>query len=73
MPKQNFENAMKRLEDIVRELESGEVSLEDSLKRFEEGIKLSRLCSKKLDAIEKKISILLQDEEKEVDEDTLES
>ncbi|MBE9551609.1 MAG: exodeoxyribonuclease VII small subunit [Desulfobacteria bacterium] len=73
MPKQNFENAMKRLEDIVRELESGEVSLEDSLKRFEEGIKLSRLCSKKLDAIEKKVSILLQDEEKEVDEDTLES
>lgn len=64
---------MKRLEDIVRELESGEVSLEDSLKRFEEGIKLSRLCSKKLDAIEKKVSILLQDEEKEVDEDTLES
>jgi exodeoxyribonuclease VII small subunit len=73
MPKQNFENAMKRLEDIVRELESGEVSLEDSLKRFEEGIKLSRLCSKKLDAIEKKVSILLQDEEKEVDEETLES
>jgi exodeoxyribonuclease VII small subunit len=73
MPKQNFENAMKRLEDIVRELESGEVSLEESLKRFEEGIKLSRLCSKKLDAIEKKVSILLQDEEKEVNEDTLES
>lgn len=73
MPKQNFENAMKRLEDIVRELESGEVSLEDSLKRFEEGIKLSRLCSKKLDAIDKKVSILLQDEEKEVDEETLES
>ena len=71
MPKQNFETAMKRLEDIVRELEAGELSLEDSLKRFEEGIKLSRLCSNKLDAIEKKVSILVRDEEKEIDEERL--
>ncbi len=67
MAKQKFETSMKRLEDIVRELETGELSLEDSLKKFEEGIKLSRFCSNKLDEIEKKVSILVQSEEKEVD------
>jgi exodeoxyribonuclease VII small subunit len=65
--KQKFETSMKRLEDIVKELETGELSLEDSLKKFEEGIKLSRFCSNKLDEIEKKVSILVQSEEKEVD------
>ncbi|MFH1673102.1 MAG: exodeoxyribonuclease VII small subunit [Pseudomonadota bacterium] len=67
MAKQKFETSMKRLEDIVKELETGELSLEDSLKKFEEGIKLSRFCSNKLDEIEKKVSILVQSEEKEVD------
>ena len=67
MAKQKFETSMKRLEDIVRELETGELSLEESLKKFEEGIKLSRFCSNKLDEIEKKVSILVQSEEKEVD------
>ncbi|MBW2646396.1 MAG: exodeoxyribonuclease VII small subunit [Deltaproteobacteria bacterium] len=67
MAKQKFETSMKRLEDIVKELETGELSLEDSLKKFEEGIKLSRFCSNKLDEIEKKVSILVQSEGKEVD------
>lgn len=73
MAKQKFETAMKRLEDIVRELETGELSLEDSLKRFEEGIKLSRFCSNKLDEIEKKVSILVENKEKNIDEQTFES
>lgn len=59
---------MKRLEDIVKKLETGDLSLEDSLKKFEEGIKLSRFCSNKLDEIEKKVSILVQNEKKEIDE-----
>jgi exodeoxyribonuclease VII small subunit len=62
MAKQTFENAMKRLEAIVEELESGDMGLDDALKRFEEGIKLSRFCAKKLDESEKKVSLLLQDE-----------
>lgn len=71
MAKQKFETAMKRLEDIVRELEAGELSLEDSLKKFEEGIRLSRFCANKLDEIEKKVSILVQNEEKKLDEQRL--
>jgi len=62
MAKQTFENAMKRLEAIVEELEAGEMGLDDALKKFEEGIKLSRFCTKKLDESEKKVSLLLQDE-----------
>jgi len=49
-----------------QELESGDLTLDDALKKFEEGIKLSRFCSKKLDETEKKVSILLKDETGEV-------
>lgn len=63
MAKQTFENAMKRLEEIVQELETGDLTLDDALKKFQEGIKLSKFCSKKLDETEKKVSILLKDEE----------
>lgn len=63
MAKQTFEKAIKRLEAIVQELESGDLTLDDALKKFQEGVKLSRFCSKKLDETEKKVSILLKDEE----------
>jgi exodeoxyribonuclease VII small subunit len=63
MAKQTFENAMKRLEAIVQELESGDLTLDEAMKKFQEGIKLSRFCSQKLDETEKKVSILLKDEE----------
>lgn len=53
-----FEKAMERLEKIVEDLESGNLSLEDALKRYEEGVRLSRACQKKLDESEKKIEIL---------------
>lgn len=63
MAKVTFEIAMKQLEQIVQELESGNLSLEDSIKKFEEGIKLSKFCSAKLDETEKKISLLLKDQD----------
>jgi len=56
-----FEKAMKKLEEIVQELEAGELTLEDSLKKYEEGVKLSTYCSSKLDETEKKITLLLKD------------
>lgn len=59
-----FEQAMSRLEEIVQELEKGNLTLEDSLKIFEEGIKLSRLCMAKLDEAEKKVEILLKEKDR---------
>ena len=61
MAKQTFESAMKQLEQIAQELEAGELSLELAMKKFEEGIQLSRFCTKKLDETERRITILLQD------------
>jgi exodeoxyribonuclease VII small subunit len=56
-----FEGALKQLEDIVQRLEKGELSLEESLKMYEEGIRLSRLCHTKLDEAEGRIEQLLKD------------
>ena len=54
-----FEEAMEKMEAIVAELEGGELTLDESLARFEEGISLSRLCTRKLDEAEKRIAILV--------------
>lgn len=53
-----FEKAMKRLEQIVEELEKGELDIDKSLEIFEEGIKMSRVCAKKLSEAEQKIEKL---------------
>ena len=53
-----FEKAMTRLENIVEELERGDLDIDKSLEIFEEGIKMSRLCSKKLNEAEAKIEKL---------------
>ncbi len=53
-----FEKALNRLEKIVSDLEAGDVSLEDALKTYEEGVKLSRACQDKLIQAEKKIEVL---------------
>ena len=53
-----FEDALSRLEMIVNDLEKGGLTLEESLKKFEEGIKLSDYCVKKLEELEKKIEVL---------------
>ncbi len=66
--KQTFEKAMEKLEEIVGELESGDPSLDMALKKFEEGMKLSRFCSEKLDETEQRISVLLKTETGEIDE-----
>ena len=63
---EDFESAIKRLEEIVAQLESGDLQLEKSLGLFEEGIKLSRFCHTKLDEAERKVSILLKDAEGEL-------
>ncbi len=59
----SFEEAMLELEQIVSKLEKSDVSLEESITNFQQGIELSRYCAAKLDEAEKKISILLEDEE----------
>ncbi|MEN6321739.1 MAG: exodeoxyribonuclease VII small subunit [Syntrophaceae bacterium] len=63
MAKDKFEEALGKLEDIVRKMESGDMTLEESLKAFEEGIRLARLCSRKLDEAERRVEILLKQEE----------
>ncbi|MBS0170916.1 MAG: exodeoxyribonuclease VII small subunit [Nitrospira sp.] len=58
-----FEYAMARLETIVAELEKGDLPLDDSLKIFEEGIRLSKTCLKMLEDAERKVEILVQDKD----------
>ncbi len=66
----DFENGLARLEGIVGELEKGELALEKALKLFEEGITISRFCNAKLDKAERKVEILLKDEQGDVTEET---
>ena len=61
MAEKKFEAALARLEEIVGELEHGELPLEQSLKLFEEGVKLARLCAVRLDEAERKVEQLLKD------------
>ncbi len=63
MAKKNFEKTLADLENIVQRLDENDLSLDKSLSLFEEGIKLSRFCSQKLDSVEKKVEILLKDDE----------
>lgn len=58
-----FEEALDKLEKIVEELEGGDLSLDESMKRYEEGIRLSKLCSKRLEEAKKKIEQLLKGED----------
>lgn len=60
MAKERFEDALNKLEKIVSQLEEGDISLEESLKLFEEGIRLSRICNQKLDEVEKRVEILIK-------------
>jgi exodeoxyribonuclease VII small subunit len=63
MSKERFEEALNKLEKIVSKLEQGDISLEDSLKLFEEGIRLSRFCNQKLEEAERRVEILVRDKE----------
>lgn len=64
-----FEDAMKELETIATQLEKGDLSLEESVSKFEEGMNLSKQCNDIIEKAEKKISILLQKDAKIVEED----
>jgi exodeoxyribonuclease VII small subunit len=65
----DFEDALAKLEGIVRELEDGELSLETSLSRYEHGVRLARFCNMKLDEAEKRIEILQTDDNGEPKKD----
>ena len=60
MAEKKFENALKELEQIVEQLEDSELPLDDALKLFERGIKLSQFCSSKLDDAEQKVELLIK-------------
>ena len=62
MAKERFEESLEKLEEIVKRMEAGEMTLEESLKAFEEGIKLARLCAKKLDEADRRVELLLRQE-----------
>ena len=58
----DFETSLKKLEEIVKELEEGELTLENSLEHYEKGISLARFCSAKLEEAEKRIEMLQKDD-----------
>ena len=60
MAVEKFETALKKLEEVVKKLEGGELPLDDSLKAFEEGVKQAAFCSKKLNEAEKRVELLLK-------------
>lgn len=59
----SFEKSISELEDIVMKLENGDLSLEESIKYFQKGVELSKQCSERLDEVEKKISILIKNDD----------
>jgi exodeoxyribonuclease VII small subunit len=60
MPEKSFESSLEELEQIVRQLEGGDLPLDRSLELFEQGVRLSRECQKRLDEAERKVEILLR-------------
>ena len=69
MSKENFEESMKKLENIVTELENGNLNLDESVKKFEEGMKIAKQCNTILEDAEKKITILLENDGELKEED----
>jgi len=59
----NFETALEDLEQVVEQLESGDLALEDSLAAFEKGVGLAKFCNQKLNEVEKKVELLIKDKE----------
>ena len=68
MAKQTFEKAMKQLEQIVQDLEEGDIPLEKALNKFEEGMTLSKFCADRLDETEKKVSLLMENSQGHIKE-----
>ncbi len=72
MEEKSFEENMEQLENIVTELEKGELNLEESVKKFEQGINISKKCNDILEKAEKKITILLRQDD-EIKEENFEA
>jgi len=68
MAKKTFEKAMQQLEQIVADLEAGDIPLEKALQKFEDGMALSKYCAERLDETEKKVSLLLADNQGQLTE-----
>lgn len=62
MTEPTFEENLRELEDILQQLEHGELPLEAALAKFEAGMRLIRLCNQQLDAVDRKVEIILRDE-----------
>ena len=60
MAREKFEEALGRLEELVKKMEAGDMTLEESLRAFEEGTRLARFCAKKLDETERRVDLLLK-------------
>jgi exodeoxyribonuclease VII small subunit len=60
MPEIKFEDALKKLEKIVEDLENGQLTLDEALKKYQEGIELSRVCAQRLESAKKKIDVLVK-------------
>lgn len=60
MAKKNFEESLAKLEKITAELESGDFTLEESLQKFDEGVKLTQFCSQKIEEAQQKVDVLLK-------------
>jgi exodeoxyribonuclease VII small subunit len=60
MAEEKFEEMLEKLEKIVHRMEEGNITLEESIAAFEEGVRLSRSCAKKLDEAQRKVELLLQ-------------
>jgi len=65
MAEVKFEDALKKLEKIVEDLEKGDMSLDEALKKYQEGIELARICSQRLESAKKKIDVLVKNKKGE--------
>lgn len=61
MEEMNFEQAILELEQVIKQLETGDLSLDDSIEKFKKGVELSNVCNKKLEEAQKSITLLTQD------------
>lgn len=69
----SFEEAIQNLENIVSELENGKLTLNESVKKFEQGIKLSKYCNEILENAEKRITVLIENENGKMEEEDFET
>ena len=67
MAEMKFEEALKKLEKIVQSLEDGDLPLDEALEKYEEGVRLSKSCAKKLEVAKKRVEILLKNEDGSVE------